>query len=97
MGHAPVADGNGGATEVSEPQDARKLTEDHPPDLYPSTCETCKARVIIHCPDCQIQVSACVCSLRKSVVSEIGEDGLRELEDQSRQDRLRQSGVWTPD
>lgn len=34
---------------------------------YAGNCETCKNRVIFHCPECRQQVTGCLCTLAKKV------------------------------
>lgn len=49
---------------------------------YRGECRECKHPIIIHCPDCQLQITGCLCTLKRKMALE-----------QEEQDRLMGGGI----
>jgi len=79
-----------------ERQEVRTVNADHDPEFVPDNCKTCKARVILHCAECKVQVTSCRCLVREQLSEELTEHDMRMLEEQSARDRARQKGLIVP-
>lgn len=64
---------------------------------YTTACPCCTMRVVLHCSDCKVQVTGCLCTeyarfgedeAWKRAVARWGEDAARK--------RAEQAGLWVP-
>lgn len=65
--------------------------------LHTRVCPACKSQVMLHCDECLIQVTGCICVM----VDRFGhEEALRQLTEQygmrQAKKRLKRAGLWTP-
>lgn len=68
--------------------------------FYPETCQVCKARAILHCSKCKIQVSGCKCTLAAMARAERAKAVARGDEQTERhaalKAKLKDRGMWIP-
>lgn len=65
--------------------------------LHKRQCPPCKMQVMLHCDQCMIQITGCLCTM----VERFGhEEALRQLTQQygfrQAKKRLKRAGLWTP-
>lgn len=65
---------------------------------YKAYCPVCEGPVMLHCPDCKIQVTGCLCTEIERFGSA---DGIKRILDKYGEEegkaRLRAAGLWVPE
>lgn len=63
----------------------------------PADCAACDSRVILHCEQCMVQVTGCICSeVARFGNAEAVERAFERWGEQEGRKRLQRAGVWLP-
>lgn len=70
--------------ECGRPYDRSKVKQ--------TKCPACDMTVILHCTDCEIQITGCLCTAMERMSDEEFADFKRQIQEK----KAKQSGLWLP-
>lgn len=86
------------AFEHADMAEANRECGLRPGHQYKETCPRCKLPVMLHCRDCRVQVTGCLCSeVERFGNDEAWKRAVQRFGDEAARERMKEAGFWTPE